>query len=309
MRPSRRVQRRRSLRATAAVVAVSLALGLAACGTAADRPGTNSAAAPGIGAAPGNTGEALDGVATEQAPVYWVGTGDQSGYLFREFGDPEDTSTADPVARAAAMVTQSTPEDPDYRTLWSPVGTVGTSVSPDGTITVDLPAAAFSTQLSEKDARLALQQMVYTVSAAAVTAGLLDASTAKEVRILVDGQSGFKAFGSVDLSQPLTRDSSLAAPVWLIDPQTDSNPGSPLTLYLRALPVVHDVRWEVLQGDRTVKSGKVQAASPGTDPTVGTELRTTLELDPGDYRIKVTGTDDHGTEFSDDHVITVQPAG
>ena len=186
---------------------------LAGCGTAADRPDDNSAAAPGIGAAPGTTDEALGGVATEQAPIYWVGTGDQSGYLFREFRNPEDTSTADPVARAAAMVTRATPMDPDYRTLWSPVSTVGTSVSPDGIITVDLPAAAFGTQLSEKDAQMALQQMVYTVSAAAVTAGLLDASTAKEVRILVDGRTGFSAFGSVDLSDPLTRDTSLAAPV------------------------------------------------------------------------------------------------
>ena len=46
-----------------------------------------------------------------------------------------------------------------------------------------------------------------------MTAGLLDASTAKEVRILVDGRTGFSAFGSVDLSDPLTRDTSLAAPV------------------------------------------------------------------------------------------------
>jgi len=85
------------------------------------------------------------------------------------------------------MVTSATPADPDYRSLWSAVDTVGTSVSPDGTITVDLPAAAFGTQLSEKDAQMALQQMVYTVSAAAVTAGLLDASTAK----VLDGDERF----------------------------------------------------------------------------------------------------------------------
>ncbi|WP_260983380.1 GerMN domain-containing protein [Kocuria salsicia] len=305
MRPRRRVPPRTPRRWSLAALAVVASVALAGCGTAADRPDDNSAAAPGIGAAPGTTDEALGGVATEQAPIYWVGTGDQSGYLFREFRNPEDTSTADPVARAAAMVTRATPMDPDYRTLWSPVSTVGTSVSPDGIITVDLPAAAFGTQLSEKDAQMALQQMVYTVSAAAVTAGLLEASTAKEVRILVDGRTGFSAFGSVDLSDPLTRDTSLAAPVWLIDPQTDADPGSPLTVFLRVLPAVHDVRWEVTQDEGTVRSGTVAAASPGSDPTVGTELRTTIDLDPGEYTVRVAGTNDQGTVLVDDHVITV----
>ena len=293
----------------AGALAVALAAGLSGCGNAADRPDGNSAAAPGIGSAPVATDNPLDGVATEQAPVYWTGTGDEAGFLFREFRTPEDTETSDPVARAAIAVTASSPSDPDYRTLWSPVDTVGTSVSPDGTVTVDLPAAAFAARLSEQDARLALQQMVYTVSAAAVTAGLLDPSTVKEVRILVDGRTGYKAFGAVDLSDPLTRDPAVAAPVWLIDPQTGSDPQSPVTVFARVLPTVHDVRWEVVTGEHRVKGDSVEAASPGTDPALGTEVRTTVELDPGTYTFRVSGTDDHGTTLTDDHEITVPPAG
>ena len=300
--------RSRPLRAVVAVaVAGTLALGLGGCGNAADRPDNGSAAAPGIGSAPVSTDDAGDGVATEQAPVYWVGSGDQAGYLFREFRAPENTDVADPVARAALMVTSAKPSDPDYRSLWSAVNSVGTSVSPDGTVTVDLPAAAFSTPLSEKDARMALQQMVYTVSAAVVTAGLLDSSTAKEVRILVDGRTGYRAFGSVDLNDPLTRDPAVAAPLWLIDPQTGADPGSPLTLFARILPTVHDVRWEVTSGSRRVRGAAVRPATPGTDPTVGTELRTVVDLDPGTYTVRVSGTDEHGTALQDDHEIVVPP--
>ena len=293
-------------RATVAMTLVAaLALGLGACGNAADRPDSGSAAAPGIGSAPVSTDDSGDGVATEQAPVYWVGSGDQAGYLFREFRTPESTDVADPVARAALMVTSAKPSDPDYRSLWSAVSSVGSSVSPDGTVTVDLPAAAFSTPLSEQDARMALQQMVYTVSAAVVTAGLLDSSTAKEVRILVDGRTGYRAFGSVDLTDPLTRDPAVAAPLWLIDPQTAADPASPLTIFARVLPTVHNVRWEITTGDHRVKGDTVKAATPGTDPAAGTEVRTTVDLDPGTYTVRVSGTDDHGTTLVDDHEIVV----
>ena len=300
--------RSRAPRAAVAVaLAGSLAVGLSACGNAADRPDNGSAAAPGIGSAPVSTDDSGDGVATEQAPVYWAGSGDQAGYLFREFRTPESTDVADPVARASLMVTSAKPSDPDYRSLWSAVDSVGTSVSPDGTVTVDLPAAAFSTPLSEKDARVALQQMVYTVTAAVVTAGLLDSSTAKEVRILVDGRTGYRAFGSVDLQDPLTRDPAVAAPLWLIDPQTGTDPSSPVSLFARVLPSVHDVRWEVTTGKRRVREGTVSGATAGTDPTVGTEFRTVVDLDPGTYTVRVSGTDEHGTVLVDDHEIVVAP--
>lgn len=295
-------------RVTALAVAGVLAVGVSSCGNAADRPDNKSAAAPGIGAAPGSTNDSVDGVATEQAPVYWVGTGEESDYLLREFRTPVTSDIADPVARAALTVTAAAPSDPDYRTLWSAVDTVGTSVTPDGTVTVDLPAAAFTAQLSEQDARMALQQMVYTVSAAAVTAGLLDSSTAKEVRILVDGRTGYRAFGAVTLEDPLTRDPALAAPIWLIDPQTGTDPGSPLTIFARILPSVHNVRWEITSGERRVKGDTVDGPTPGTDPTTGTELRTVVDLEPGTYTIRVSGTDEQGHTIADDHEITVSPA-
>lgn len=298
-----RIQRGRS-RAAAAVL-LSAALTLTGCGTAADRAGQDSSAAPDIASAPVSTENAFEAVATEQAPVYWLGTGTQSDYLFREFRDKQDTATSDPVAEAAVLMTSETPLDENYRTLWSPVETVGTSVSPDGMITVDMPSSAFHVRLSRGDAHLALQQLVYTVTAAAVTAGILDTHEPKQVRILVDGDSGYRAFGAVDLSEPISRDATLAAPVWLIDPQTAVRAASPVTVFGRVLPTVTTARWEVLADGRTVESGTVPTASASPAATAGTEFRVAVKLEPGDYTVRVTGRDSRDRQLVDEHHLTV----
>lgn len=295
--------RRARLRCGALLTVVALAL--AGCGTAADRGGPGPSTDPGIAAAPLSTENAYEAVATEQTPVYWLGTGEQAGYLFREFRSQQGAQAPDPVAQAAVLMTSETPLDENYRTLWSPVDAVGTSVSPDGTITVDMPSSAFRTRLSRVDANLTLQQLVYTVTAAAVTAGFLDTQEPKQVRILVDGDDDYRAFGAVDLSEPIARDVTLAAPLWLIDPQTDALTTSPVTVFGRVLPTVTTARWEVLARDRTVTSGVVPDASTAPEATAGTEFRVPVELDPGQYTVRVTGTTSRGQRLLDEHPVTV----
>lgn len=292
---------------TALSVGLVVAMGLTACGSASDRATNASSTAPRIASAPMGTDNAYEGVATEQTPVYWAGTGDQSEYLFREFRTPGATDTADPVAEAVVMMTTLEPLDQDYRSLWTGVESVGTSVSPDGTITVDLPATAFASRLSAEDAELALQQLVYTVSAAAVTAGLLDAATAKEVRVLVDGQSEYKAFGSVDINEPIARDASLASPVWLIDPQTGTKSGTPLTVFGRVLPDFASARWEVIPRgeDDPLESGDVTEETGSPTSTAGTEFRIPVDVPAGDYTVRVAGTNEDGQKIEDDHPVTV----
>lgn len=254
-----------------------------------------------------STENVYEGVATEQTPVYWAGSGDEEDYLFREFRTPATTDNVDPVAESVVMMTTLSPLDADYRSMWTPVENVGTSVSPDGTITVDLPSDAFARRLSAADAELALQQLVYTVSASAVTAGLLDAATAKEVRVLVDGESGYDAFGSVPLDDPISRDASLASPVWLIDPQTGTESGQTVTIFGRVLPDYASARWEVIpQGeDSAVKSGEISDSEASPANTAGTEFRVPVEVPAGEYTVRVTGENDEGQELTDDHEITV----
>lgn len=209
------VPRHPPVRARSGVLGLSVAclLALGACGTGADQvlggPVPASDTAP---ATPSTTSTVDGAVATTRVPVYWVGNADGEERLFREFRDPaEGSSAVDPISAAATLMTASTPDDPDHRTLWSPVDQVGSSTSPDGTITVDLPSEAFRSDLDDREADLALQQLAHTVTAAADTAGLLPRGTTAEVVVLVDGRPDEEVFGSVRLDDPLRADERLEA--------------------------------------------------------------------------------------------------
>jgi hypothetical protein len=94
--------------------------------------------------------------------VYFVGDGPGGRpVLFREF----HRVTGDPLTEAARLVAgRGTPDDPDYRTLWP---RIDLSVSAtDGVLLVQIPTDAFTERpdgMTERDAKLALQQLVYTL--------------------------------------------------------------------------------------------------------------------------------------------------
>ena len=246
-------------------------------------------------------------MATRRLPVYWVGPADGEQLLFREFRDAAERSAAvDPIAAAAGLMTASRPEDPDYRTLWSPAEEVGIATSPDGTITVDLPAEAFRSGLDEGEARLvALQQLAHTVTATARAAGLLSPAVEAEVVVLVDGRPRAEVFGSVRLDEPLWAEEELEAPVWLLDPQQGAHPAGAVTVAGRTLEEVRGCRWTVTDPDGgTVRSGDVELVPRG-DGTA--EFRAELELAPGAYRVTVLGRDDEGTTVRDDKDVEVLP--
>nr|WP_240898648.1 GerMN domain-containing protein [Kocuria sediminis] len=245
-------------------------------------------------------------VATTKVPVYWVGAADGEQRLFREFRDATEGPTAvDPIAAAAAMLTTAAPQDPGYRTLWSPADQVGSSTSPDGTITVDLPAEAFGTGLDEQDARLALQQLAHTVTATASSTGLLPQNAEPEVVVLVDGRAREEVFGSVRLDGPLRPDGSLEAPLWLLDPQEGPHPEGAVEISGRALEGVGDCRWAVRDEDGATVAGGAVGTTARDDGTVG--FRTEVELTPGRYEVEVTGRDAEGRTVRDEDAVEVVP--
>jgi len=165
---SRRV--RRWAGATAAVVASSLTL--VACSADADDPVPASGEArestpePSPSTSDG-TGEPTPSETPAEpagtaVPVYFVGDGPGGrSVLFREF----HRVTGDPLPEAARLVAGGgTPDDPDYRTLWP---RIDMSVSAtDGVLLVQIPTDAFTERpdgMTERDAKLALQQLVYTL--------------------------------------------------------------------------------------------------------------------------------------------------
>ena len=95
-------------------------------------------------------------------PVYFVGDTPLGPRLFREFRSLEADNPAD---EALALLTAGDALDPDYGTLLPDGGLRLESSGPD-TIVVALPDAAWAERpdsMSTKEAKLAVQQIVYTV--------------------------------------------------------------------------------------------------------------------------------------------------
>ena len=79
-------------------------------------------------------------------------------------------------------------------------------------ITIDISADAFGHKVDQGIAERSVAQLVYTATAAAAMAGLVDTTTAVQVSVLVDGHTGYNAFGHVPLDKPLTRNAAFRCP-------------------------------------------------------------------------------------------------
>ncbi|CAI9407277.1 Gmad2 immunoglobulin-like domain-containing protein [Nocardioides sp. T2.26MG-1] len=103
---------------------------------------------------------------TVAVPVYFVGDTPQGPRLYREF---RQVPAADPAAEALALMTSGDALDPDYRTLYPGGSFAGVQIDADP-IVVSLPDESWTTMpdgMSEDDARLAAQQLVYTLQGVA----------------------------------------------------------------------------------------------------------------------------------------------
>lgn len=171
--PTRRPCVRRWAGATAVVVATSLTL--AACSDAGDSTPVSDGTGDRSGTrTPSPSDEPTSEPASEPTsdppaeqsgtavPLYFAGDGPRRTALFREFQRVE----GDPLTEAARIVAGGgTPVDPDYRTLW-PQTEISSVTPTDGVLLVEIPSDAFTERpdgMSPRDARLALQQLVYTL--------------------------------------------------------------------------------------------------------------------------------------------------
>ena len=155
--------------------------------------------------------------ASNKAPVYWIGRSNENVFLYREFRDvPEQEN---PVTRALRSMMSQKPLDPDFFTPWQNPKKLATSISGKNVITVDVSPDAFNSNLDEDMAKRAIQQLVYTATAAGASSGLVDSGQQIQVVILVDGHTDYLAFNHVRLGTPTPRGAGMVAPVWIIDPQ------------------------------------------------------------------------------------------
>ncbi|WP_309079777.1 GerMN domain-containing protein [Zhihengliuella sp.] len=260
--------------------------------------------------APSGVGSSADGreedLSSKQlSPVYWVGTVDGERRLYREFVRAHDHG--DPVVTALRHLLNGMPYDSEYASLLSPTPTVGASIDVDNVITVDISSDAFRRTLDADDARLAVQQIVYTATAAAASAGLLSDASSPSVRLLVDGRSDREVFGHLRTGEPMPRIPELRAPIWIIEPQFGSL-RSPGTVHVTGVGIDYPggMHWRVerigsagtgteadlLENPVPVDGGVVDV---GRGDLPEDQFDVPVVLDDGLYRVSVWGEDGDGS--------------
>ncbi len=139
---------------------------------------------------------------TQAVAVYYLGDTPSGPRLYREF---HSVAGMDSLALAARELT-TTPQDPDYSTPWPQGAFAETSFDgngADGLIQVTLADASLHDRpagMSQEEAGLAIQQVVYTLQAAV--------QSRAPVQFFLDNNPVDQVYG-VPTSEPLTNDSVL----------------------------------------------------------------------------------------------------
>ncbi|MFQ4148982.1 Gmad2 immunoglobulin-like domain-containing protein [Arthrobacter sp. LAPM80] len=273
-----------------AIMGLSLSLALVGCAAKAQdqhdvsMPTSNASITSGmVTSAPLETA-----TASQTLPVYWLGHSNDDVFLYREFVPAKITD--DPMVAALRTMMGTEPRDPDYFSIWNSPSRLGASISAKNVITIDVSADAFGQKVDKGIAERAIDQLVYTATAAAAMAGLVDTTTSIQVSVLVDGHTGYDAFGHVVLDKPLTRDAAYVAPVWIIDPADGSTYSAlPLKVTGRAVSTTGTVVWSLahMDGDKVDGQYLSGTASIPQGPNELGEYGFNLVPPPGKYQLSV----------------------
>lgn len=204
--PARRVRRW----AGAGALTLAATLLLTACTGDGQRPVSDETSEPTGTASPEPTEEPTTDPSPEPTseptsspdgtvvPLYFAGDGPGGTALFREFQRVD----GDPLTEAARIIAGGgEPGDPDYRTLY-PGGGFESVEATDGLLVVELADDGWATPaegMNRRDARLAVQQLVYTLQ------GVQQERV--PVQVLLGGEPT-TLFG-IDTSEPFTAANAL----------------------------------------------------------------------------------------------------
>jgi spore germination protein GerM len=230
---------------------------------------------------------------SNKAPVYWIGRSDSKVFLYREFRDVEEQENSITSALRAMMAEK--PLDPDFFTPWQNPKELATSISGKNVITVDVSADAFNSNLDPAMADRAIQQLIYTATAAGASSGLIDAGQQIQVVVLVDGHTDYLAFDHVRLGSPMSRAAGMVAPVWIIDPQERVElPAGSVKITGRGTRPGGKLSWRILRGDehgdkQSYLSGETTAAP---EPAQAGVFTFAVNLAPGTYELRISEFDE-----------------
>ena len=242
----------------------------------------------------------------QTVPVYYVGDTSRGPRLYREFHRVQVQD--DPVTPALNEALKGQPADPDFRSDW-PAGTT-VDIGFDGTggnglLTIDLlntdselrqrPAG-----MSTDEAGIAVEQLIYTAQAAS--------QARAPVQFMINGERSDMVLG-VPTSEPLSEGDPLEvhAGVWIIDPAEGAEVKSGFTVSGVANAFEANVQWELMRGERVVKSNFTTAEECCRLAPYSFKVT----APPGDYTLVVHDSDPSGGEgfapWQDTKQITIVP--
>ncbi|MFW6034312.1 MAG: Gmad2 immunoglobulin-like domain-containing protein [bacterium] len=235
--------------------------------------------------------------------VYYLTDTPAGPRLVREWRHLADVRDA---ATAALRLMLEEPRVDGYRTPWWPDTEVRSVRVGDESIDVDLSLPARTpVPTPSEDNQLAVQQLVYTATAAASIVGDEDDGSLP-VRILVDGEQVDRLWG-VDVSEPLTRApaDSVRQFVQLNEPAEGAEVTSPVEVSGEALVFEATLLWEVRQDGEVVAEDSTMTEEGLAFSPFGFEV----DLDPGEYTLivrEVDVSDGEGREpMTDERSFTV----
>jgi hypothetical protein len=298
-----------TVRARIAVLLTASAIVLAGCGddsTASDpSPASGSTKHPGNQDDHGSDSPDPSESATASAdqvtvPVYFVGDTPQGPKLYREF---RKVAADNPSLGALALMTSGDALDDDYRTLYPGGSFAGVEVD-DDSIDVSLPDQSWTTApdgMSTRDARLAAQQLVYTLQGVA--------QSRLPVAIELDGApADLFGLGGELSNEP---EIDVRALVNVSAPEEGATVTGSFTASGVSSSFEATTPWEIRQGGTVVKKG-FSTAEGWMDKLYPweTEAIDVSDLPPGDYTFVALTDDPSGGEGSgpteDSKTITVQ---
>jgi immunoglobulin-like protein involved in spore germination/sporulation and spore germination protein len=233
------------------------------------------------------------------ALYYLRGGANSDARLFREFRTIEVVGRRPVLAAITAMFTVR-PLDRDYENPWPASSRVLSTSKSGDLVTVNLSRSVAGRSASELVSRMAIQQLVYTATAA-------DLST-RRVNILVEGKLRTSLWGHPVAPQPIARapEADVLAPVWITDPIEGATVGRTVTVKGTADVFEATVSYEVTDLDgTTVQEGSVQA-SAGSGTRGAWSKKLTFE--PGTYvlRFFYRSADDGSVQGLDTKTIRIR---
>ncbi|MFB9445232.1 GerMN domain-containing protein [Dactylosporangium vinaceum] len=278
---------------TVAAVATAIAAGVVAVQVN-RAPRDNLPAAGGAGHSPRPSLNAT--TATISLPAYFT----NHGRLYREFLPATAMTDEGRIEAAVELSLLGRAKDPDYRSLWPGTVKVNRVTISQAQVTVDLGGVG----AKPDDPKLAVQQLLYTVAAAATYTSIKHADG---IRLLVDGRAQPRLWGAVDTGGVMRPGllAELQGPVWVIEPDEGAVVGKTFTVYLAGVVVEGTLDLRVRNAAGELVDERTVQLSAGA-PALG-EARLQLTLPAGRYTVEgfVVSEKDGSEEWIDDHDFTV----